>query len=115
MEDDEQKYDKFLLVWDMLGLEAAINLDEIVEADVQTRLQDGKYVDGVSRAINFAQLRARFNTQRNYEIYAINLPQGTTSDDVHSWFEGNAQVMADLVRAKGVPLLKRSGVKPVIT
>ena len=115
MEDDTQQYDKFLLVWDMYGLEAAVNMDEIFEAEVEAKLKEEQSGEKIGQLINYFLLRARFNTQRNYEIYAVNLPSGTTKDEVFGWFNGNEQSMAELIRIKGVPILKHHGSVPIIT
>lgn len=111
---NKDEYDRFLLVWDMNGLEAAINMSEMARNDVEAKLKGTHPTDSISTMLNYYELRTRFNNQRNYEIYAINLPSDTTRDDVFRWFDGNEQSMADLIRHKGTPFRKRENIKPVI-
>jgi hypothetical protein len=47
------------------------------------------------------QLRARFNTQRHYEIYAIGVDGTITQEDIRDMFETDPQYAADLIRARG--------------
>ena len=46
-------------------------------------------------------MRAKFNSHRFYEIYAIDVDDGITSDDIKDWFESAPQEMADLIRKRG--------------
>jgi len=47
------------------------------------------------------QLRARYNTQRCYEIYAIGVDGTITQEDIRDMFETDPQYAADLIRARG--------------
>lgn len=105
--DDEQEGShKFLLFWDIFGLESAINLDQIVQHRTEAVLKDEQPTEpDLVALINMLELRARFNPDRQYELYAIGLPAHYTQDEVHDLFEQDAQAMADLVRSRGVKLL----------
>ena len=46
-------------------------------------------------------LRARFNTQRHYEIYAIEVDSSISKDDLVTQFKENPQGMAELIRERG--------------
>jgi len=118
IEDDADQLgsNRFLIVWDMYGLESAINLDGCISKRVHAALLGEKHgMPHPGQLIEKSLLRARFNTHRNYEIYAIALPSDTTEDDVTEWFDLNPQGMADLIRKKGVSLHRdSSNAKPVI-
>lgn len=47
------------------------------------------------------QLRARYNTQRHYEIYIITAAPGIDCDDIRAMFEANPQTAADTIRRIG--------------
>ena len=118
IEDKAEKYNKFLIIWDMYGLEAALNLDNMIQKKIEATLKEENISILESDpvwALNFYTMRARFNSHRNYEIYSINLPNGITSDDVIKMFENNPQHMAELIREKGVKFYGVDGQKPVIT
>ena len=119
MEESEEEGgqgERFLLVWDMYGLETAVNLDGCMSKRVQAALLEEKHdLVHPGQLIEKSLLRARFNTHRNYEVYAIMLPRGTTEEEVVGWFDKNPQGLADIVRKKGVNLHGDQGVKPVIS
>jgi hypothetical protein len=47
------------------------------------------------------QLRARYNSQRCYEIYAIGVDGTITQEDIQDMFRTDPQYTADLIRARG--------------
>jgi hypothetical protein len=47
------------------------------------------------------QLRARFNSQRHYEIYIITATPGIDEDDIREMFEANPQGAAETIRRIG--------------
>jgi hypothetical protein len=50
---------------------------------------------------NHLLLRARFNSQRHYEIYSVEATDGITADDIREMFEANPQSAADTIRRRG--------------
>ena len=60
----------------------------------------GRY-ESVSSIVGKLTMRARFNPQRFYEIYAIDVDDGVTSDDIRDWFESAPQEITDLIRKRG--------------
>ena len=46
-------------------------------------------------------MRARTNTQRCYEIYAIGVDGSITQDDIAAMFKTDPQYAADLIRERG--------------
>ncbi len=46
-------------------------------------------------------LRARYNSQRHYEIYIITAAAGIDENDIRAMFEANPQTAADTIRRIG--------------
>lgn len=101
----EEETTTYILVWDMLGLEAVINATELDQQHLIDILAHKDLTQPVSSKLNHVLtsvlLRARFNSQRHYEIYAIDVSAEIDEAALRQYFEDNPQGMADLVRAKG--------------
>lgn len=107
MDDSEEdsRVERFFLMWDMYGLEMAINMDGCVSKRVEAALIGKPHMDvNLDHLLQTFLLRARFNSHRNYEVYAIGFPSGTTEDEVVEMFNQTPQVMVDLIRKKGLCL-----------
>ena len=50
---------------------------------------------------NHLLLRARFNSQRHYEIYSVEATDGITAEDIRTMFEADPQSAADTIRRLG--------------
>jgi hypothetical protein len=93
--------DWFVVSWCCEGLEGIIPVTEL-ERKATFDVLSGKPNTGqVGSSINMMVLRARFNTQRHYEIYAIAAAPGITKDDIRNMFEDDPQYAADLIRERG--------------
>jgi hypothetical protein len=46
-------------------------------------------------------LRARYNSQRRYEIYSVEATDGITAEDIREMFEADPQSAADTIRRLG--------------
>jgi hypothetical protein len=90
----------FLLSWDMLGIEAVINISEIEKDATWALLQDkpGPRLNGI---VNSVMMRARMNSQRHYEVYTVTMEESITEQDIKDMFETNPQGMAELIRERG--------------
>jgi hypothetical protein len=112
------KHSTWLLSWCSEGLEAVVNVDEYQSRHLDQERQamwdtlsaeDPENVkQGTTAGQEFSQLvnrilmRARVNSHRHYEVYAIGMPAGTTEDDIKAMFDGSgAQYIVDLIREKG--------------
>lgn len=100
--------DTLIISWDQLGLECIYNVSESERQqvfDILANNDAGHYGKGKSHTLksllNYLVLRATYNPQRHYEIYAIEIEEGISADDVKEMFENNPQHSADLVRSKG--------------
>jgi hypothetical protein len=97
----------YVLSWDSTGLEAVINISDIEKEQMWAVLSETKEnpnkgrPNSVNSIVNMLMLRARFNTQRHYEIYAIDTDDNISADDFKSMFDNNPQGMADLIRERG--------------
>lgn len=96
--------DIFLLSWDQEGLEACINASDLDRKRMWDILADrkdqgrGHDLNSIVQAIT---LRAKFNTQRHYEIYTILVDSTVTEQDLRDMFELDPQGSAELIRARG--------------
>ena len=94
----------FLLSWDMNGLEAVINITDIEKQSMWETLQDLKPTNRLSSVVNQIMMRARYNSQRHYEVYTVRVDDSITAEDLRAMFEDNPQQAADLIRARGTKL-----------
>lgn len=92
---------KFLLMWDMLGLEYIEDLTSIAEQQTWAVLK-GEEIPKYPN-LNVLTLRAQANHQRHYEIYVIDVID-ITREDLINQFKESPQFIVDLVREKGVQL-----------
>lgn len=96
----------FVLSWDQLGLESVIPITQYEDwehQDLLDVLADRKPTTNPLGKILFSlTMRARFNQQRHYEIYAIDCDTSITEEDWRDMFERNPQGSADMVRERGV-------------
>lgn len=105
-----------LIMWDCLGLEYCEDLTKREQHRMWSELKGQEPSLGPYPSLNALVLRARFNPQRNYEIWVIDVEPSITAQDMISMFEENPQGMADLVRARGRNLYSdRPTKKAVIT
>lgn len=96
--DQDPRPGIFAIMWDCHGLEAVARVPD--PADTTFALLKGDKPPTPPN-INHWKLRARFNTQRHYEIYVITATPGITEDDIQDMFEANPQGAADTIRRIG--------------
>ena len=92
---------QFLIMWDQLGLECCIDVTEDEQQRMWQQLK-GEPVSG-SAIPNYQHLllRARFNSQRHYEIYSVEATDGITAEDIREMFDASPQSAADTIRRLG--------------
>ena len=96
----------FILSWDMYGLESCVNATELdmqhtlnlLSSSVNPRSPE------LNRIVNQILLRAKFNPQRHYEVYSIQVDSSVSKDDLMQQFEECPQEMANLVRKRGTKI-----------
>jgi cytidylate kinase len=93
----------YILSWDCYGLESCINATELEQQRVMNILgdKDQSRDENINQIVNIMTLRARFNSQRRYEIYAIDVDENICHDDIVQSFKHNPQGAAELVRSLG--------------
>jgi hypothetical protein len=92
----------FLVSWDMTGLEACVNISDIDKQQMWATLSDQpKEGPSLNHIVGSILLRARYNAQRHYEVYTIQVSDGIDEQDLRQMFEDNPQYAADLIRERG--------------
>lgn len=102
MNDQDFDSEVYILSWDMYGLESCINASMIDRERVWNTLanKEGRN-ESLGRILNQLTMRARFNSQRHYEIYSIAVDSSITQEDLVEQFKTDPQGMAELIRARG--------------
>jgi len=99
MIDDESRPRSFVVMWDCNGLEA---IGEIIDPAFKTwAVIANQPVPRENFNLEHWKLRARFNAQRHYEIYAIGVDGSITQEDIVDMFRTDPQYAADLIRSRG--------------
>lgn len=93
----------YIVMWDMTGLEAIINANDLDSEDTFRKLK-GEKANALGQTLHMIILRARMNSQRHYEIYSINVDEAISEDDLRASFDENPQAMADLIRKRGIKI-----------
>lgn len=91
---------KFLVMWCNEGLESVVDITADEQQRAWTALKGKSSVSQLPN-INHMILRARYNTQRHYEIYVVEATEGITADDIRDMFENSPQTAADTIRERG--------------
>lgn len=103
---------QFLVMWCNEGLEALINVTRNQQENVLAVLRDEKIPH--TNPIQYMILRAKFNHQRHYEIYAFE--SEIDEEEIRSMFEGSPQVIVNAIRRVGHKIYSdRKTTKDMIT
>lgn len=108
---------KFLAFWCCEGLESIIPIDQFEpsKADLAEAIKTGNNSAAqakemqLSHLLNALRMRARFNPERFYELYAFSTVDGIGEKEVNEWFDSSPQLAVDWIRKNGVPLIEKSG------
>lgn len=114
---DYQDTNVFLIFWDCYGLESCIDVTETMQLgnafeheSLFERIKNpeeqphNEHVHQISQMINGMSMRARFNPQRNYELYYIHTVKSITKDQFETMFEEDPQSAVELIRKRGQKL-----------
>lgn len=114
--DYKSDSETYVLAWDRYGLESCICASQIEKERVWNVLTNKDVRnDSVSHILHMLTMRARFNTQRCYEIYAIDVDPSITKEVLVEQFKQAPQEMAELIRGRGRKLYSdRQSRVPVI-
>ena len=94
--------DIWILVWDDYGLESVINLSEIDRKNIEAVLSDEKFNVNLDKVLGYLKLRARFNSHRNYELWALKISVAITIDQLQEAFDSDRVSFIEMIRSKGV-------------
>ena len=97
-EDVDERPTMFAIMWDCNGLEAVVRVPN--PADRTFALLKGVEPPRPPNIMHW-ELRARYNSQRHYEIYLITATPGISEDDIRDMFEADPQTAADTIRRIG--------------
>lgn len=96
--DEDPRNGMFAIMWDCYGLEAVAQVPNPADATF-ARLKG--VPPPAMPNVHMWELRARFNPQRNYEIYLITAVPGISADDIRDMFERDPQGSAETIRRIG--------------
>lgn len=96
--DQDPRPGQFAIMWDCRGLEAVQRIPD--PADTTFALLKGAEPPKLPNIMHW-QLRARYNSQRHYEIWIITATAGIDEADIKEMFENDPQGAADTIRRIG--------------
>jgi hypothetical protein len=95
---EDPRPSQFAIMWDCNGLEAVARVPN--PADTTFALLKGLEPPKPPNILHW-ELRARYNSQRHYEIYVITATPGISEEDIREMFDANPQSAADTIRRIG--------------
>lgn len=97
-QDSDARPGQFAIMWDSHGLEAC---QRVPDASLTTfALLKNQEPPRPPNLLHW-ELRARYNSQRHYEIYIITAQPGIEQEDIVNMFEADPQSAADTIRRIG--------------
>ena len=95
----------FIFSWDCHGIESIVPITEYEKWDRENTmriLREERIIrNPLNSIIQSLVLRARFNPQRHYEIYAIDCEENLDETFWRKQWEDNPQFTAELIRERG--------------
>jgi hypothetical protein len=95
----------YLVYWCEEGLESVVPITEYEQWDRDNTFRVLNNQETVRNPLNqLIQnmiLRAKFNEQRHYELYAVDCDHSINKTDIEQMFETDPQTAADLFRSRG--------------
>jgi hypothetical protein len=92
---------QFLIMWCNEGLECCIDITADQQRRMWQKLKGEPMSESAIPNYQHLLLRARFNSQRHYEIYSVEATDGITAEDIRQMFEADPQGAADTIRRLG--------------
>ena len=89
-----------LVMWCNTGLECCVNISTIDKQIMWASLKGEENLPTLPN-LNMLIMRARYNSQRHYEIYTVDIDHTLTAEDVEQMFATDAQSIVDLIRVRG--------------
>jgi hypothetical protein len=88
-------------MWDCYGLEVCCDVTKAQQRAMWEQLRSKLPSESGIPSLGHLALRARYNPQRNYEIYTVEAVEGITADDIREMFETDPQSAAETIRRLG--------------
>lgn len=96
----------YIFMWDQTGIESIIPITKYERWEQQQLLdilKDQPLVPNpINSIISGLTLRARYNSQRHYEIYCIDCAASITEEFWQQQWQEYPQATADLIRDRGI-------------
>lgn len=90
---------RFLAMWDCDGLESMFDITGMEHDAMIAGLKDEAFKTPFN--LTMMIMRARFNTQRSYEIYTFEVEGELSLKEMIQMFNNSPQYFAELIREKG--------------
>ena len=103
----------FICYWDCNGFECIVDITSWENQSLLNTIA-GKPLKKSPVNLNALTMRARFNPQRNPEIWTFNTDYKMTEDTLWQYADENPQALVDLIRQKGKKIYGYASEKPVI-
>ena len=95
----------FIFSWDQLGIEAIVPITQYEFHDQENTIrllkEQPRIRNPLDSIVRGLLLRARFNTHRHYEIYAIDCAEGMDEKFWRQQWDEYPQETAELIRERG--------------
>ena len=105
----------YLVYWCSEGLESVVPITQYEHIDAENTFRILSNQDPIRNPmysiIQMMILRGRVNSQRHYELYAIDCDKTITKENLEQMFEDDPQAAADLIRSQGVKVFSDRAVK----
>ena len=90
---------RFLAMWDCNGLECMFDITDLEHDAMISGLKDEAFKMPFN--LSTLMLRARYNSQRSYEIYTFEVEGELSLAEMENMFNNSPQYFAELIREKG--------------
>jgi hypothetical protein len=92
----------YIAMWCNEGLECVLGVTDMEYNDLMRTLGTGqRHGASIDHYLTMMKFRARYNSQRHYEIYAFNAQEGISKEDIEDMFASDPQTAADTIRRIG--------------
>jgi hypothetical protein len=95
----------YIVYWCEEGLESVVPITQYEHIDAENTFRVLNNQEPVRNPVNtiiqHMTLRSQFNSQRHYELYAVDCLDHITKQDLETMFEKDLQAAADLIRHRG--------------
>lgn len=95
----------FIFSWDQLGIDSIVPITQYEHHDKQNLIrilsEKPTIKNPLDNIVRSLILRAKFNSQRHYEIYAVDCTEGMDEKFWREQWEEYPQETADLIRERG--------------